>query len=204
MDAGWRGDHRSRFEITSASPSIKHTAGPNDPAATPKSGRFIGDDPLDEAIARTRDYLLSQQHAEGYWVAELEGDTILESEYILLLAFLGRADSEVAKLCANYMLKQQLSGGGWASYPGGPIEISGSVKAYFALKLTGHSPDAEYMIRAREAILAAGGAEQVNSFTRFYLALLGIITYDQVPAVPPELILKQKRLLPGLRRRHSS
>ncbi len=192
MDAGWRGDHRSRFEITSASPSIKHTAGPNDPAATPKSGRFIGDDPLDEAIARTRDYLLSQQHAEGYWVAELEGDTILESEYILLLAFLGRADSEVAKLCANYMLKQQLSGGGWASYPGGPIEISGSVKAYFALKLTGHSPDAEYMIRAREAILAAGGAEQVNSFTRFYLALLGIITYDQVPAVPPELILFPK------------
>ena len=82
--------------------------------------------------------------------------------------------------------------GGWSAYPGGPIEVSGSVKAYFALKLTGHSPDAQYMLRARDAIRQAGGVEKVNSFTRFYLALLGIISYDQCPAVPPELILIPK------------
>ena len=74
-------------------------------------------------------------------------------------------------------------------YPGGQAEPSGSVKAYFALKLTGHDPSAEYMRRAREAILAHGGADAVNSFTRFYLALLGQISYEQCPAVPPELVL---------------
>ena len=77
-------------------------------------------------------------------------------------------------------------------YPGGAIEISGSVKAYFALKLTGHDPSAEYMQRAREAILAHGGADAVNSFTRFYLALLGQISYEQCPAVPPEVVLLPK------------
>ena len=77
-------------------------------------------------------------------------------------------------------------------YPGGPVEISGSVKAYFALKLTGHDPGAEYMQRARRAILAHGGADAVNSFTRFYLALLGQISYEQCPAVPPEMVLLPK------------
>ena len=48
------------------------------------------------------------------------------------------------------------------------------------------------MVRARKAILAAGGAEKVNSFTRFYLALLGVLTYEQCPAVPPEVILLPK------------
>ena len=141
------------------------------------------------AIERSRDLLLQKQGPEGYWIGELEGDTILESEYILLLAYLGQADSLTAKRCANYILKQQLPGGGWAIFPGGPLEISASVKAYWTLKLTGHSPDAEYMLRAKAAILAAGGAEKVNSFTRYYLALLGVISYDKCPAVPPEVML---------------
>lgn len=74
-------------------------------------------------------------------------------------------------------------------YPGGPLEISGSVKAYWALKITGTDPEAPEMVLAREAILAAGGAEKVNSFTRYYMALLGLISYRQCPAVPPELML---------------
>ena len=141
------------------------------------------------AIERTRDYLLSQQAPEGYWIGELEGDTILESEYILLLAYLGQAGSPTARRCGAYILKKQLPNGGWAIYPGGPLEISASVKAYWALKLTGHSPQEPYMLRAQSAIRAAGGAEQVNSFTRYYLALLGVISYDQCPAVPPEVML---------------
>ncbi len=77
-------------------------------------------------------------------------------------------------------------------YPGGPVEPSGSVKADFALKLTGHDPAAEPMQRARQAILAHGGADAVNSFTRFFLAMLGQISYDQCPAVPPEMVLLPK------------
>ena len=142
-----------------------------------------------KAAARTSGWLLEQQQADGHWCAELEGDTILESEYILLLAFLGREGSEVARRAARYLLEKQLPGGGWAMYPGGRPEISGSVKAYFALKLTGHDPQAEPMQRARRAILDGGGADAVNSFTRYYLALLGQIPYDLCPAVPPEIVL---------------
>ncbi len=144
---------------------------------------------LSSAIDRTRRWLLDQQQADGFWVAELQGDTILESEYILLLAWLGRERQPKALKCARYLLEQQLPGGGWNAYPGGPLEISGSVKAYFALKLTGHDPSSEPLQRARAAILAAGGADKVNSFTRFYLAMLGQIDYRNCPAVPPELVL---------------
>jgi squalene-hopene/tetraprenyl-beta-curcumene cyclase len=142
-----------------------------------------------QAVERTRDWLLAQQHPEGYWVGELEGDTILESEYILLLAWLGKGQSDVARRCADYIRRRQLPEGGWALYPGGPLEVSSSVKAYWALKITGHDPEAEHMVRAREAVRAAGGAERVNSFTRYYLALLGAISYRQCPAVPPEIML---------------
>ncbi len=144
------------------------------------------------AITRTRRWLLDQQQDDGCWVAELEGDTILESETILLLAFLEREDSELAHRLARRLLHQQLPEGGWAMYPGGELEISGSVKAYFALKLTGHDPSCEPMQRARRAILARGGADAVNSFTRFYLAILGQIPYSQCPAVPPEVVLLPK------------
>jgi squalene-hopene/tetraprenyl-beta-curcumene cyclase len=144
---------------------------------------------LKRAIVRTRTWLLHHQHADGHWVAELEGDTILESEYILLLAFLDRHTSETARKAAQYLLHKQLDSGGWTTHPGGPVDISASVKAYFALKLTGHDPSSAPMQRARAAILVHGGADAVNSFTRFYLALLGQISYDQCPAVPPEALL---------------
>ncbi|WLD11924.1 terpene cyclase/mutase family protein [Planctellipticum variicoloris] len=149
----------------------------------------VSSERLQRSIDRARNCLLSRQTPEGYWVAELEGDTILESEYVLLLAFLGRGQSAEAKAAAAYILDQQCPHGGWAMFPGGPLEISGSVKAYLALKITGHSADSDFMVRARRAILAAGGIEKVNSFTRYYLAMLGLIPYNRCPAVPPEMIL---------------
>ncbi len=186
MSSGWLGARRNRFEMT----DVSNSGGTQSPSAVDQSPFLtLGEGRLAEAIARTREYLLGQQHEDGFWVGELEGDTILESEYILLLAFLGREGADVARMCANYMLEKQLPEGGWSIYPGGPMEISASVKAYFALKITGHDPESEPMVRAREAVRAAGGAEKVNSFTRYYLALLGIIRYSQCPAVPPELML---------------
>jgi len=148
--------------------------------------------PVRRAIARTRQWLLDRQQADGCWCAELEGDTILESETILLWAFLGQEHSGLARRAAAYLLERQLPTGGWAMYPGGGVDVSGSVKAYFALKLTGHDPEGEPMQRAREAVLAHGGADAVNSFTRFYLAFLGQISYDHCPAVPPEMVLLPK------------
>jgi squalene-hopene/tetraprenyl-beta-curcumene cyclase len=143
-------------------------------------------------IARTRRWLLGRQQSDGHWIAELEGDTILESETILLLAFLGHEETPLARRAAEHLIETQLPGGGWAMYPGGGVDVSASVKAYFALKLTGHEPSAEPMARARRAILAHGGADAVNSFTRFYLAILGQISYEQCPEVPPEVMLSPR------------
>src|SRR3954465_11075677 len=140
-------------------------------------------------VDRARRCLLGLQEADGHWVGELQGDTILESEYILLMAFLGREGEERVTKAARYLLQQQMPKGGWNNYPGGPVELSVSVKAYFALKLAGHDPDAGYMRRARTVIRALGGAAGCNSFTKFYLALLGQFPYANCPAVPPEMML---------------
>src|SRR6185369_6688546 len=118
---------------------------------------------------------------DGHWVAELEGDTILVSEYILLMGFLGREGEEKVRKAARYIVTQERPTGGWANYPGGPVDLSVSVKAYFALKLAGHDPSAPALRRAREAIQALGGAAQSNSFTKFYLALLGQFPYANCP-----------------------
>lgn len=142
-----------------------------------------------EAIARTARWLLDRQSADGHWRAPLEGDTILESEYILLLAWAGRLDDRRVRGAADRILAQQQSGGGWAIYPGGPVDISASVKAYLALKLVGHEAEEPALVRARRAIAEAGGPWAVNSFTRFYLALLGQMPYSACPAVPPEAVL---------------
>jgi len=159
------------------------------PASAPVSAAAVREDSLTNAISATRDWLLQQQNQDGHWVAELEGDTILESEYIIFLAYLGRHRSVIARKSARYIAEKQMSSGGWSLYPGGSLDISVSVKAYFALKLTGHDPSARHMQRARQAILTHGGADAVNSFTRFYLALLGQIEYNECPAVPPEVVL---------------
>jgi squalene-hopene/tetraprenyl-beta-curcumene cyclase len=144
---------------------------------------------LNEAINRGVDYLLSLQAAEGYWLGELEADTTLESDYIFYLNVIGKAHPErVAKL-ANYIRRRQLEDGGWNIYYGGPSELNATVKAYVALRLAGDSPDSEPLQRACRQIHELGGLEASNSYTRLYLALVGAVTWDMVPAVPPELML---------------
>lgn len=141
------------------------------------------------ALEAARRYLLSIQREDGHWCGELEGDTILESEYLLTLFLLGRSNEPRFGKAAEYLRRQQLPEGGWALYPGGPPEVSASVKAYFALKLAGDSPDAPHMARARNVILAQGGIDACNSFTRIYLAIFGQTKWSDCPAVPPEIVL---------------
>lgn len=144
---------------------------------------------LDRGLDQTRQWLLERQEDDGHWIGELEGDTILESEYILLMAYLGREREEVCVKACKYLFEQRRPEGGWAIYPGGPFDLSTSVEAYFALKLVGMPTEHPEMVRARQMILEAGGAQRCNSFSRFYLALLGQIPYDECPCVPPELVL---------------
>ncbi|HJQ25251.1 MAG TPA: squalene--hopene cyclase [Blastocatellia bacterium] len=141
------------------------------------------------AIKRAQQYFSQIQNPDGHWCGELEGDTILESEYILTMHFIGRADSDRVRKAANYIRQKQLPGGGWAIYDGGPAEVSASAKAYFVLKLLGDAPDAPHMQRARACIRALGGLDATNSFTRIYLAIFGQYPWERCPAVPPEIIL---------------
>ncbi len=185
----------------SASPSYP-AASPSFPAELPAatdslshSGRGMGrvstgnENPVLDACRLTARWLYRHQAADGHWRGPLEGDTILESEYILILAWAGKLTGAHVPGAVLRILREQLPGGGWAIYRGGPVDISASVKAYLALKLTGHDPESEPMRRARRAITVAGGPWAVNSFTRFYLALLGQMSYAACPAVPPEIVL---------------
>jgi squalene-hopene/tetraprenyl-beta-curcumene cyclase len=147
---------------------------------------------VDGATETARRGLIAGRESDGHWCGELEGDTILESEFILLLAFLGKHADPRVQSAANYLREKQLTAGGWPNYPGGPAEVSVSVKAYFALKIAGDAADAPHMARAAGAIRALGGAESTNSFTRFYLALLGQMPYSACPSVPAELMLLPK------------
>jgi squalene-hopene/tetraprenyl-beta-curcumene cyclase len=140
-------------------------------------------------IDATASWLVARQAADGHWRAPLEGDTILESEYILLLAWAGRMSRPEIPGAVRRILNQQLPDGGWAIHPGGPVDVSASVKAYLALKISGHDQHSEPLCRARAAIERAGGPWAVNSFTKFYLALLGQMSYADCPAVPPEMVL---------------
>src|SRR5436305_3880992 len=144
---------------------------------------------LEKAIERGANHLLSLQAEQGYWQGELEADSTLESDYIYYLQVIGKADPErVAKL-ANSVRKKQLPDGGWSIYPGGPSELNATCKAYFALKLAGDSPYAPNLVRAREMVHRLGGLEHSNSYVRFYLALVGAVSWDLVPSIPPELML---------------
>lgn len=150
------------------------------------------DDMLSRVAAATdavRRYLFSAQHEEGYWCGELEADSTLESDYILLHALLGTGDPERIAKAARWVLEHQNPDGGWSIYHGGPSNVSASVKGYFGLKLAGYKADHPALQRARKKILELGGVTQVNTFTKIYLCFFGQYDYYSVPAIPPEIVL---------------
>ncbi len=144
---------------------------------------------VEKAIHRTQEYVLNIQHPLGYWIGELEADSTLTSEYLMLRRFLGRVDQNLERKAANYLRAKQLPDGGWDLFPGSPSDISATVKAYFALKLVGHGPDEPFMAKARENILAKGGVTKANVFTKITLALFGQYDWRGIPAMPIEIML---------------
>jgi squalene-hopene/tetraprenyl-beta-curcumene cyclase len=144
---------------------------------------------LERAIAQATDAILAAQQADGHWVYELEADATIPAEYILLVHYLGEAPNvELERKIARYLRRIQLPDGGWPLFTEGAMDVSASVKAYFALKMAGEPEQAEHMQRARRAILAAGGAEAVNVFTRILLALYGNMPWTAVPMMPVEIM----------------
>ncbi len=144
---------------------------------------------LADAVDRAREALLRRQNPDGHWVFELEADATIPAEYVLLEHFLDRVDAALQAKIAVYLRSIQGAHGGWPLFHDGAFDLSASVKAYFALKMIGDDPDAPHMAQARAAILAAGGAERSNVFTRAQLALYGEVPWHAVPCMPVELVL---------------
>ncbi|MGE0486919.1 MAG: squalene--hopene cyclase [Gammaproteobacteria bacterium] len=149
-------------------------------------------DPLQAGLSRAAQALLGRQADDGHWRFDLEADATIPSEYILLQHFLKRRNKEREEKISRYLRRRQNRNGSWSLYHGGPGEMSATVKAYFALKLMGHSVDAPYMVRARHWVHSNGGAESVNVFTRITLALFGQLPWRTVPAMPVEIMLLPK------------
>src|SRR5713226_2362186 len=145
---------------------------------------------LEASIASATSALLDDRRPDGHWVFELEADSTIPAEYVLLRYYLGEAvDAELERKIANYLRRVQGAHGGWPLVHDGDFDMSASVKSYFALKMIGDPADAPHMARARESIRSRGGAIHSNVFTRFMLAMFGVMTWRSVPVLPVEIML---------------
>lgn len=141
------------------------------------------------SISNAKNALLELQHPDGYWCFELEADCTIPSEYILMMHFMDEIDYALQSKLANYIRSHQQSEGGWPLYYEGKFDISCTVKAYYALKLAGDTPDAPHMRKARELVLKHGGAARCNVFTRLALAMFQQVPWRAVPYIPVEIML---------------
>src|SRR6201985_2849826 len=148
---------------------------------------------LEASIASATRALLDFRKPDGHWVFELEADCTIPAEYVLLRHYLAEpVDSALEAKIARYLRRVQGAHGGWPLFHDGDLDMSASVKAYFALKMIGEDIDAPHMRRAREAILSRGGAVKSNVFTRALLSLYGVIPWKSVPVMPVEIMLLPK------------
>ena len=158
--------------------------------AAERLARLDGDlNGLERLVNETRTALRELQRPDGHWVFEFEADATIPAEYIMLRHFLGEPEDPRELKIANYLRGIQLADGGWPLFHNGRFDLSATVKAYLALKLTGEDTGAEHMVRARELILSQGGAAQTNVFTRIALALFGQVPWRAVPEMPVEIML---------------
>ncbi|HYC10910.1 MAG TPA: squalene--hopene cyclase [Steroidobacteraceae bacterium] len=170
-------------------PSLGSTSGVAVAARAPAFWDGAQNPPLDRAITAARDQLTRLQNLEGCWQFQLEADCTIPAEYIMMMHFLDEIDEPLQAKLAVHLRSLQGEHGGWALYHNGSFDISCSVKAYFALKLAGDSPESPHMVRARAAVLRNGGAAASNVFTRIALALFGQVPWRAVPYIPVEIVL---------------
>jgi len=142
-----------------------------------------------EAIHLAQGNLLHLQNPDGHWAGELIVDSTLCSDYILFMHWAGAVDRVLQEKCVAHIRTRQLPDGGWNIYYGGSSEVNATVKAYFALKLAGDSPQAPWMERGRTAALRLGGIPRMNTYAKLYLALLGQFPWEKLPTIPVELTL---------------
>jgi len=140
------------------------------------------------ALARARDHLLALQKPDGHWRGLLETNVTMDAEDLLLREFLGITDRERSRRAASWIRSKQGSDGSWANFAGGPGDLSTTIEAYWALRVAGDEPSAPHMQRAAAWSREHGGPRQARVFTHIWMALFGLWPWDEVPAIPPELM----------------
>jgi squalene-hopene/tetraprenyl-beta-curcumene cyclase len=152
-------------------------------------------DLLDEvrvAVDQATAHLRSRQDAAGWWKGELRTNVTMDAEDLLLRQFLGILRPTELAEAARWIRSQQRPDGTWANFEGGPANLSTTIEAYAALRLAGDAVDEPHMCAAREFVLRHGGLEASRVFTRIWLALFGEWSWDELPTMPPELVLLPK------------
>src|SRR6185437_8303191 len=140
------------------------------------------------ALERAVEYLRDTQAEAGWWKGELETNVTMDAEDLLLREFLGIRTAEETEQAARWIRSQQREDGTWANFYGGPGDLSTTIESWVALRLAGDPTDAPHLAKAAEWILAQGGVEASRVFTRIWLALFGLWSWDELPNLPPELI----------------
>lgn len=167
--------------------SVSHHRKKNITSGTPE--KVLPASVLDETIRHAQMNLLRLQNADGHWAGELIVDSTLCSDYILYMHWAGAVDAVLQEKCVAHIRSRQLPDGGWNIYFGGPSEVNATVKACFALKLAGDSPEAPWLKRGRDAALRLGGIPRMNTYAKLYLALLGQFPWEKLPTIPVEMVL---------------
>lgn len=116
-------------------------------------------------------------------------DATLVADMVCYHHWNGQVDKEWQRKAVNHIFSKQLPEGGWNIYHGGPSEVNATIKSYLALKLAGVPVTDPRMLRAREVALNLGGVPRMNTFSKLYLALLGLFPWKYVPTIPAEVIL---------------
>ena len=141
------------------------------------------------ALAHAWERLLAMQDPAGWWKGTLDTNVTMDAEDLLLREFLGVRTDRVTRPAANWIRSQQRNDGSWGLFHGADGDLSTTVEAYAALRLAGDAADAEHMRRAATFVRDRGGLERTRAFTRIWLALFGLWSWDALPALPPEIML---------------
>jgi squalene-hopene/tetraprenyl-beta-curcumene cyclase len=163
------------------------------------SGEALRQDPgqqhradLLSAIKKSQDNLFRLQHPSGYWVGELMVDATIVADLVAYHHWNGKVDRQWQRKAVNHLFSMQLPDGGWNIYHGGPAEVNATIKCYLALKLAGVPATDARMLRARAVALSLGGVPRMNTFSKLYLALLGLFPWQYLPTIPCEVMLLGK------------
>lgn len=135
-------------------------------------------------------YYLSLQVEDGHWPGDYGGPMFLLpgaiiTSYITKFDFTSEQKNEMIK----YLFNHQLPDGGWGTHIENKSTMFGTVLNYISLRLLGIPSNNERLENARNLIELEGGAMYAPSWAKFWLCVLGIMPWEGINSLFPELWL---------------